>query len=408
MTASPRLAAAALALCGAALSACATDRTAPLNEFASGHYAEARQWYESELAKAGDDNALDHSDAGAVALVQGDVEAAHRHFEEAFNSMADLSSSTGAAAMAVVSEKTKDWKGDPYERCMNGYYLGVTYWLMGDPDNAAASFKAGLLQDADSEKGEAQSDFALLWFLMGMAQREAAHEDRGAAAIAKAHALIPANQWLDPRNAGNANVLVVLDLGLGPEKYASGHHGSDLRFRRRPYRAAFADVSADGKPLGRTERAVDVYYQATTRGGKVIDHINAGKAVFKDAAIVGGAFVLDNSGSGTSNAIGIAMILIGLLTPAEADTREWSTLPGEVQVLVANLTPGEHDLRVDVKDGGGQPIAEESKTLHIVVHENSTTFAWTRALPPAVSDAGSAAVGTNGHHDASNRMEQKP
>jgi hypothetical protein len=382
MTRSPRLAAAALALSCAALSACASaDRSAPLAEFSQGRFGEARQFYESALGSDSGNEALDHSDAGAVALAQGDVEAAHRHFQEAFASMADLSSSTGAAAAAMVSERTKDWKGDPYERCMNGYYLGVTYWLMGDPDNAAASFKAGLLQDADSEKGEAQSDFALLWFLMGMAQREASHEDRGAAALAKAHALLPHNPWLDPSKNQDANLLLVLDVGLGPEKYASGPHGSQLRFRPRPYRAAFADVSVDGASVGRTARAVDVYYQAVTRGGKVIDYVNAGKAVFKDAAVVGGAFVLENSGGRSSDLIGAAMIVAGLLTPAEADTRQWSTLPGEVQVLVAKLAPGEHVLRVDVKDGGGATIADESKTLRVSVRENRMSFVWTRALP---------------------------
>jgi len=377
-----RPAAAALALCGAALSACASDRSAPLQDFSDGRYAAARTWYETSLGKDVDEQALDHSEAGSVALVQGDVAAAHRHFAESFAAMADLSSTTGETVGAIVgSESSKTWKGDPYERCMNGYYYGVTYWLMGDPGNAAACFKAGLLQDADSEAGEAQSDFALLWFLMGQAQREARHEDRGAAALAKAHALLPGNRWLDPSKNDDANLLVVVDMGLGPQKVASGAHGADLTFRRRPYRAAAADVSADGKPIGRTERAVDVYYQAITRGSKVIDHINKGKAVFKDAAVIGGAFVLDNSGSGTSDVIGVAMILIGLLLPAEADVRHWSTMPGEVQVLLAHLPPGEHEVRVDVKDASGAAIADESKTLHVVVREGSTTFAWTRAAP---------------------------
>src|SRR6185503_9705213 len=122
--------------------------------------------------------------------------------------------------------------------CMNAYYLGVTYWLTGDVDNAAACFKSGVLRDADSEKGATQSDFALLWFLMGCAQREAAHEDHGAAALATAHKLLPGNPWLDPTRNADANVIVVVDMGLGPEKVATGAFGSELRFRRRPYRAA--------------------------------------------------------------------------------------------------------------------------------------------------------------------------
>jgi len=400
-----RLAAAALALGGAALSACASvDRAEPFNEFASGRYRAARTWYEDDLSRGVRDETLDRCEAGTVALVQGDVEAAHRHFEEAFNSMQDLSSTTGESALAVIGpESGKTWKGDPYERCMDAYYLGVTYWLMGDPDNAAACFKAGVLLDADSEKGAAQSDFALLWFLEGMAQREAHHEDGGAAALAKAHALLPDNRWLDPAKNADANVLVVVDMGLGPQKVASGPHGSQLRFRQRRYGAAYAEVSADGAPLGRTQRAVDVHFQATTRGGKVIDHINAGKAVFKDAAVIGGIFALDNSRSESGDLFGLALIALGLLTPAEADDRFWSTLPGEVQVLTAKLPPGEHDLRVEVKDRTGASIVEETKKLHVVVRESGTTFAWTRAMP---GERG-VAVGKSGYVE-SVRMEAKP
>lgn len=406
LTRSPRLAAAALALSGAALSACASDgREAALQDFAHGRYGAARGFYESSIAESGSDDALDRCEAGTVALVQGDVAAAHRHFSESFASMADLSSSQAEAVIAVVGpESSKTWKGDPYERCMNAYYLGVTYWLAGDANNAAACFKAGVLLDADSEEGEAQSDFALLWFLMAQAQREARHEDRGASALARAHALLPGNPWLDPSKNGDANVLVVLDLGLGPAKYASGPHGSQLKFQRRQYGAAYADVSADGRPLGRTDRAADVYQQAVTRGDKVIDHVNAGKAVFKDAAVIGGAFVLENSGSGTSDAIGIAMIAVGLLMPASADTRHWSTLPGEVQVLLATLPPGEHDLRIDVKSAGGATIADVSRTVRVAVRENHVAFAWMRDAP---AEQFEAPAGKN-ENAGTVTMEEKP
>lgn len=381
MLARPLLAAAALALCVAPLAACASvDRTAPLREFTSGNYPAARAWYEAQLAETPADEALDRNEAGTVALVMGDVEGAHRHFMEGFTAMEDLTSTTGEAIGAMVGpERSKKWKGDPYERCMNAYYLGVTYWLMGDPNNAAASFKAGLLRDADSEEGAARSDFAVLWFLMGMAQREAGHEDRGEAALQRAHELVPSNPWMDPARAKDANVLVVVDLGLGPAKVPSGPHGADLRFRPRPSAAAYADVVADGTPLGRTSRAVDVYQQAVTRGDKVLDHVNKGKAIFKDAAVIGGAVVLDNSNSTPSDLIGIGMILAGILTPAEADVRQWGTLPGEVQVLTATLPPGEHVLRIDVRDAGGAPLVSESTTLRVTVSENHVTFAWTRA-----------------------------
>jgi tetratricopeptide (TPR) repeat protein len=378
------LAAAAVVLAAAPLAGCASDaRAENFMTFTSGRYSAARAWHETALGQDKDEEALDRNEAGTIALMQGDVEAAHRHFLEGFGAMEDLTATTGETVGAMVgSESSKTWKGDPYERCMNAYYLGLTYWMRDDLDNAAASFKQGVLRDADSQEGAAQSDFALLWFLIGMAQHDARHEDGGAAALDTAAKLLPENGWLDPRRAADANVLVVLDLGFAPEKYATGASGSELRFRPRPYRAAFADVTADGKPLGRTIRVVDVYQQAITRGDKVLDHVNKGKAVFKTAAVITGIGVLSNSGSTSSDLIGAGLILAGLLMPAEADTRQWNTLPGEVQVLDARLAPGEHVLIVAIRDGHGQPIPEESKTLRVTVREGRTALVWTRAAPP--------------------------
>ena len=373
-----------------ALTACTTpDRSRPFRDFRSGRYAAARAAYEHEIRSGGAEVTLDHNSAGTVALVQGDVEGAHRHFREAFDDLADLSA-TGAETIAatVGPERTKRWKGDPYERCMNAYYLGVTYWLLDDPDNAAASFKAGLLRDADSEEGAAQSDFALLWFLMGQAQREARHSDRGAQALATAHRLRPENPWTNPGGAADPNVLVLLELGLGPEKYPSGPHGSWVRFRERPYGEAYAEVLVGETSLGRTHTIEKLYHQAVTRGDKVLDHVNEGKAVFKDAAVLTGAYILGHSGSDHHDVAGVALLLAGVLAPAEADVRHWQILPGEVQVLTASLPPGEHDLTRDVKDASGRRLADVSKRVPVTVDEGRTTFVWVRAVgeparPPA-------------------------
>lgn len=376
-------AAGALALAVVSLAACATvDRSAPLAAFRQGRLADARAWHEARLVEEPDDQVLEHNEAGVVALAQGDLDAAYRHFLEGFTAMEDLSSTTGETIAALVGpERSKTWKGDPYERCMNAYYLGVTHWLKGDADNAAACFKAGVLRDADSEKGEAQSDFGLLWFLMGMAQRAALHEDRGAAALARARALLPSAPWLEEEALAKANLLVVVDLGLGPAKVATGPHGAVVRFRARPYAAAGAEVRANGTTLGRTTLAGDVMRQAVTRGDKVIDHVNQGKAVFKDVAIVAGVATMANSRSREGDLLGAGLFLAGLLAPAEADVRHWGNLPGEVHVLAAALPEGEHEIAVDVLDAAGVRLPLESKVMRVTVRAGRLAFAWVRALP---------------------------
>jgi len=381
------LAAILLAAGGAALSAgCATvDRRAETRAFASVDYAGARQLSEMRLAEgSGSEETLDLCLAGTAALAEGDVEGAHRHFVAAYDDLEDLTATTGETLQAIVGpERSKRWKGDPHERVMNAYYTGVTDWLLGDVDNAAASFRTGLLRDADSEKGEAQSDFALLWFLLGMAQREARHEDGGAQAMAQAHSILPKNAMLDPARNQGANVVVVVDVGLGPRKVASGPHGAEVRWARPVYQTAYADVWSDGQRVGRTERAVDVYVQAVTRGRKNLDTVNEGKAVLKDAAVVGGAVIADNAGSDKTAAIGLGLILGGLLLPAEADVRAWETLPGEVHVLAAKLPPGDHVLTIVPRTADGAEVGGSRREVRVTVRDGHIAFAWARPGPVA-------------------------
>jgi tetratricopeptide (TPR) repeat protein len=374
-----RLTLLALVLC---LAACrSTDRSGGTRLLYEGRYDQARAFHESLLVEEPENESLEHNEAGVMALLQGDVRGAHRHFREAFDDLEDLSATMGDTLSTVfVSAENRRWKGDPYERCMNAYYLGVTYWLMGDDDNAAAAFKAGVLRDADSEEGETQSDFALLWFLMGQAQRSAFHTDRGVDALERAHALRADNEWTAPDRATAGNVLLVVETGLGPLRVPVGPHGSQVTFRSRPGHVDGVRVRHGGVDLGRTAPLGDVFHQATTRGDKVIDHISGGKAVFKDAAVIGGAVVLDNSGSNTSDAIGIALIAAGLLASAQNDLRSWSSLPDDVHVLLADLPEGRQELELVGLDDGGRETAT-TWTIPVHVRRNRVTLAWTRALP---------------------------
>ncbi len=369
----------ALASC---LAGCAsTDRSGGTKFLREGRFAEARAFHEALLVEEPRNAALEQNEAGVMALLAGDVSAAQRYFREAFDDLEDLSSTTGETVGTVLgSAESRRWKGEPYERCMNAYYLGITYWLQGDDDNAAASFKSGVLRDADSEEGEAQSDFALLWFLMGEAQRSALHSDRGQAALARAHALRPENPWTEPQRASTGNVLLVLETGLGPRRVPVGRHGADVAFRARPGAVVRAEVRLGDRELGSTAAIGDIYHQATTRGSKVIDRISGGKAVFKDAAVIGGAVVLRNSGSRTSDVIGVALLAAGLLASAQNDMRYWSSLPDDVHVLLADLPEGPQTLTLTAYGAGDRALGL-TWSVPVVVRANRVVLAWTRALP---------------------------
>src|SRR6185295_7590135 len=145
-----------------------------------------------------------------------------------------------------------------------------------------------------------------------------------------------------PEYNPKANVLFIVEFGPGPVKYATGQYGEELRIRTRSSslvsaRIKTADVKLSIAPCD------DVNFQATTRGGRVMDHILANKAVFKsatdtagDAAIISGA-ILANAGHHGKNAadeVGLGLVLAGLASKIvsanakpEADTRTWDNLP---------------------------------------------------------------------------------
>ena len=69
-------------------------------------------------------------------------------------------STSGSETFAAIvgSESSKTWKGDPYEKAMNAYYTGLLFYIRGEPDNARASFKKGILADGESGDSPQQAE----------------------------------------------------------------------------------------------------------------------------------------------------------------------------------------------------------------------------------------------------------
>ena len=66
----------------------------------------------------------------------------------------------------------------------------------------------------------------------------------------------------------DVNLIVIVELGQGPLKYARGQHATFDEIKRLPYREASADVYVDGHHSGPAFELLDTYHQAITRGVK--------------------------------------------------------------------------------------------------------------------------------------------
>lgn len=324
--------------------------------------------------------------SGLTALRRGDTTTARLDLDEALLQMGASSAGDRSARQARGAfnpESVKAFKGEPYERVMAYYYRGILYWMDGEPDNARAAFRSAAVQDQNPELGITKADWVLLDYLEGLATLKLGGD--GQDAFKRAVAEARANQ--PPPYSREANVLVFLEMGQGPVKYADGDYGERLRFHSgtAPDPVAVLNFGSESVQVGPFD---DITYQATTRGGRVMDHVLQGKAVFKEStdafgtgAIIAGAGVAIAGQSNTAQGVGLGLVAAGLVskiisaatTPA-ADTRSWSNLPNLLSFAALKMSPGPHSLRVAFRDAGGRVVVTRDATFHVVPGRDTVLF----------------------------------
>ncbi|MDB6023459.1 MAG: Tetratricopeptide 2 repeat protein [Pedosphaera sp.] len=315
----------------------------------------------------------------AAAMRRGDYPQAKHMLDDALLTLGGIYGKDPTAKKArsyFTEENKKTFIGEPYERVMAYYYRGILYWMDGEPDNARACFRTGQLEDSSSEGEQYNADYVLLDYLDGFASTKLG--DDGSEAFQRAEKL--SKKFAKPPSYDKqANVLIFLEFGPGPRKYAAGHYREELHFTvpESPAHSAVIKFESETIHVGPYD---DLGFQATTRGGRVMDHVLANKAVFKtttdaagNAAIIGGA-IAASSRNQTSEEVGLGLIAAGIIskvvsattTPA-ADIRTWDNLPRYLSFTALDLPPGPHTATVEFQDRFGQPLPNLTKTITINV-----------------------------------------
>lgn len=296
----------------------------------------------------------------------------------------------GADARKVfVAEKKKVFIGEPYERAMASFYRGLLYWMDGDRDNAHAAFLDAQFQDSDAEEGKYRNDFLVFELLASMVEARMGLDWRPAFAravqLGKGRDLqLTAND--DPRRD---NVFLVAEYGIGPTKYATGQFGEQLRFDWPACRVGSMRITVAGKAYNLLP--VDsVTWQATTRGGRVMDFVLAGKARFKaQSGAVGEALAkaaqdlsqqqysdpnanLVNGVAGAAAGIGAIIALsIAMAANPAADTRSWDNLPRSLSATSLQLRRGRYAARSELLDGAGRVLEASARDFTLVVDDDT-------------------------------------
>jgi hypothetical protein len=315
----------------------------------------------------------------AVAMRQGQYDEAERYLDDALTTLQGIYGPDPSARKArgyFHAESKKTFVGEPYERSMACIYRGILYWRDGQPDNARACFRSAEIEDSDTEKHQYAGDWVLPDYLDGLATVKLGGDGSDAFKRAQADAK---GLTLPPYNP-KANVLFFVEFGPGPTKYATGRYRQELRFSTPPSPVKSAEIKVDSLdiPVAPTD---DVAFQATTRGGRVMDHILGNKAVFKattgavgDVALIGGLGAAALSRDRTTAEVGLGLALAGAVsevisaatTPA-ADTRAWDDLPRYLSFACLPLPPGQHVATVQFRDASGRVLPNLTKVVMFAV-----------------------------------------
>ncbi|WP_282010106.1 tetratricopeptide repeat protein [Nitrospina watsonii] len=368
-----------------------------INSFLQNKPAGLHLLYRKALMEGPRNQVLNDMRVGLAAMELGHYSLARDALDRALLNIETIYADDATARNARslwYEEGKKDFKGEPYERAMAYYYRGLLYILEGDFENARASFKGGVLQDAFAEEEQNRCDFALLIFLQGWVSDKMGDRDLARMAYEEVKRLRPDFQLPDPGH----NVLVIVETGTSPRKVSDGIGHGELKFRRG---RGFVESRAHLKLNGSTYDAYpmeDIYWQATSRGGRQFDKILEGKVHFRQTnAMVGSALtdiaaktmimapLMENSGSfqiaaGALGLVGATQMALAANTKTQADTRYWNNLPDGVHVFTARVEPAQWgDVEIVFEDATQRPQPGLSQQRPILKTHGGTGLVWARS-----------------------------
>ncbi len=349
-------------------SAASKATKAGLAAYRFGDFATARAKFTELAAKTDEDFVLNNCRLGSTALAVNDLDTAEAAFLRAYEVMNSVGVNNGGRTLGatLVDEKIKIWKGEPFERAMTNFYLGMTYYMRHDYDNARAAFENALfkLRDygGDAKKTdqyrEVESNFTLGLLMLAKCQQRLGRDDLAKANFQRVAELRPQLAALaDFDWNAKSNLLLFIDYGYGPRK-VTNNDGAIVGFGPSPYQAGPIPsplVRVNGTNInlgGLPQPPVDLLRLAQERQWQSIDTIRVVKSAVGTGLIVGGA--IEGTRKGGSPEVGLALAAAGLLLKAtsQADVRQWEMLPRTVYILPLHVQPGTYDICVSFPTAG--------------------------------------------------------
>jgi len=320
--------------------------------------------------KTNEDFVVNNLRLGSALLAAYELDDAEAAFLRAWEVINSTGVNNGGRTLGavLVDEKIKVWKGEPFERAMASFYLGLIYYIRGDYGNARGAFENALFKlhdvDPQKEKGngrDVESNFALATLMLARSFQHLGREDLARANfdyVTKNHSDLAA--LADYERNARSNLLLVVDYGNGPHK-VTDFDGSIVGFAPRPFEDGPIPpprVVVDGNAVdvnGVARPPIDLLAMAQDRKWQSIDTIRTIKSAVGTGLLYGGAIegVRGAGGQGarqrTDLMVAGGLLASGLLLKAtsQADVRQWEMLPRTTFIIPLHVQPGTHDVTVE-------------------------------------------------------------
>jgi tetratricopeptide (TPR) repeat protein len=388
-----QLAATALALTAGCANQDQIDAQQAVVAYQFGNYAEATRLLTPLAKKTNEDFVLNNCRLGSSTLAMYDLVQSQAAFLQAYEVLNSFGTNDGGrtAGAVLVDEKIKIWRGEPFERAMANFYLGLTCYMQGDFNNARGAFENALFKLRDYQTDDAAADpnpdkyrdvdsnFVLAHYLLARCYQRLDRQDLAAAAFKRVATLRPElSAMADEQRNHAANVLLVVDWGFGPRK-ATTADGTIAGFYPTPAEDGPIPrpmVIVDGRPVDTTgidAPLVDLVALAQDRKWQSIDTIRTIKSVVGTGLIVGGAYETLAAEHQQNAEIGLGLLLAGILLKlsSQADTRVWEMLPRATFAIALPLPPGPHDVTIAFP---GRSVAQTWHGLVVPSHGDSAFY----------------------------------
>ena len=361
---------------------------------------------------------------GKVRLAAGMYDSAIVDLQAAEDRFDEIEGTTSVGELlsaAIVSDMSREYQPQPYEKILINTYLTLSYLEAGDDEGARVERNRTIMRLQDylgtvTEEDLAPLDVPFARYLTAVMYENEGRLDDARIEYGKIEDSFPEAVPWGP-NSHLTELVVLTEMGRGPVKisreirgYFEKRHGQTYGYFTLPgaYGQQIIPVTP-GMLSGDSELGTIFTFafpeqvsipRAAVYARPVIDGMEAGSAVTLDdlEGTAMEAFRRDLPGILLRSAIRTYLQLVaqnklegdaGRIAAAvskffsaveRADTRSWQTLPSEIAVFRMEIEPGSHEVSMRYYDAGGNLVAESGKR-EVWVEDRKRTVEWIPGPP---------------------------